>query len=63
MESAPHKAKAETPHLIPTSDQAMDERGKLRKIMGVVYPGHGSPSVNNIIGGLRSISAKFAAFD
>lgn len=48
---------------IMLSDQAAEERSKLAKIMGVVYPGHGEPSVEDMIGGLRVISASFGQYN
>lgn len=47
---------------LPTSDRAAEDRKMLSKVIGVVYPGHGNPSVPNMIGGFRAISATFAHF-
>lgn len=35
---------------------------KLLKYMGVVYPGHGKPAIEAMIGGLKAISISFSQF-
>lgn len=34
---------------IPVSDQAAEEKERLRRMMGVVYPEHGTPSAEDIL--------------
>lgn len=44
---------------IPTSDHTAEERDKLRKVMGVIYPVMALPQ--DIIGDLKTISMRFSA--
>lgn len=48
---------------LPTSDKAAEDRVWLSKVIGVVYPEHGNPSVLDMIGGLRAISVVFNRFE
>lgn len=48
---------------IPTSDHAVEERDKLTKMVWVIYPSHGSPQPQNIIGGLKAIFVRFVAYN
>lgn len=58
------KPKPKATIYILTSDQAAQEKERLSKFMGFIYPGHGKPSGEDmIIGGLRAISVGFARYD
>lgn len=48
---------------IPCSEQAINDQARLSRIIGVIYPGHGEPTVGEMTQSLRSISASFAVFD
>lgn len=48
---------------LPTSDKAAEDREWLSKVIEVVHPGHGNPSVLEMIGGFRAISTIFAALN
>lgn len=45
---------------IPTSDQAREEQHWLSKMLGVLYPGHENPSVEDMRKGLTTLSGEFA---
>lgn len=53
------KTKTKCRVFIPTSDQANDDQMRLRRILGVIHPGHGAPTREDIIEGLRAISISF----
>lgn len=62
-EGLPDEKKSKPALFLPTSNRAAEDWAWLSKVIGVVYPGHGNPSVPNMIGGLRAILATFARFD
>lgn len=45
---------------LPTFDKTVEDRKMLYKIIGVVHPGRGNPSVDDMIRGLRLILIAFA---
>lgn len=61
--STPPLVKAKPMVFITNSDKAIEEHRRLTKTLEVIRPGHGEPSVDEMISGLRLISAEFAKFN
>lgn len=67
MEESPKaispEIKAKPVMFIPLMDLAVEEKGKIVETMGIVYPGHGSLTVEDIKSSLRAICLEFSNFN